>query len=453
MPDETEFFDTTLPKAIPKFKARFYVPIKKIIRQLSDAFEQHGDVIQITGFPARVFVFRNPEHVSHIYRHQAGQTKNMKIMPRVKWVYRKGGYALTGGKLWRERRMQVYEAFKSPFLNRYAAQVPELTKRMLDRWSIFENKEFDICREFQILITQLSFKMFFSKDISDRDLEAAHYCTYFIDANMVRPFTPLWLPLPQNFRFRRCTHQLRKIMLGIIQERRTESGNKKEDLLSILINLKDTDTGEPWSDDEIVDEIFSIHLGLWVVSTHLTWCAYQVAIHPIVQKKLIDETKNILGIREPYAEDLSVLPYSQMVLEESLRFYPASWGYPHYTEDAMKIDDYFIPAKSFVIPMVYHTHRHPQWWPNPEMFDPERFHPDNKAKMHPFMHYPLGGGPRVCLGINLAPVIMRLIITMVFQRYRLEFKSRFSLDPIEEFSFGFHPHDELRVTAHHIALN
>ena len=132
-----------------------------------------------------------------------------------------------------------------------------------------------------------------------------------------------------------------------------------------------------------------------------------------------------------------------MVLNETLRLYPPSWGYPRHCESGMDLDGYSIPGDSLVIPMVYHSHRDPRHWSNPETFDPERFARDKAAKIDRFVFYPFGGGARMCLGANLAPMVLQLIIVSVFQQYRLEFKPRFAGDPEAEFGFEIHPRDHI----------
>src|SRR5215510_4496804 len=87
-----------IAKPIPKVKARFYEPVRTIVDRIGAAFESHGDVIQLTGFPFRIFCFRKPEHVAALLRHQpVGMTKYPAVLPRVKFVMGNGGYILAGG--------------------------------------------------------------------------------------------------------------------------------------------------------------------------------------------------------------------------------------------------------------------------------------------------------------------------------------------------------------------
>ena len=448
--------DVTTPavaKPVPKIKARFYKPIKTIVDQIGAAFGSHGDVIQLTGFPFRIYCFRKPEHVALLLRHQpVGMTKYPAVLPRVKFVMGNGGYILAGGNEWRERRSQVQPAFRSHCLFHYAQRVPDVTAHLLNRWDsrAIAERVFDICRDLQALITQLNFQIFFSADLSgnsddltDSRLEEIRRQTHAIELNFVRP-APLWLPLPSHLRFRRYHRALSRTMLDLINDRKARP-TEAQDLLSVLLPLGQPGADAAWTDQDIVDEIFSVYYGASVMSTSLAWCFHLVATHREVQERLIGELSTVLQGRAPTASDLEGLPYVSMVLQETLRLFPPSWGYPRWCADGMEVDGHHIPPRSLVIPMVWHSHRHPEHWVKPEAFDPERFSPENAAGRNRFVYYPFGAGARTCLGANLAPMVLGLIIACVFQRYRLEFAPRFAGDPHSEFGFEIHPRDQIRM--------
>jgi cytochrome P450 len=440
-------------KPVPKVKTRFYTPIRTIVDQIGAGFDAHGDVIQLTGFPFRIFCFRKPEHVALLLRHQpVGMTKYPAVLPRVKFVMGRGGYILTGGAEWKERRSQVQPAFRSQCLFHYAEQVPDVTAHLLNRWDSRAIAEgvFDICRDLQALITQVNFQIFFSADLSgdsndltDPRLEEIRRQTHAIELDFVRP-APLWLPFPSHLRFRRYHRALSRTMLGLIADRKARPTGA-QDLLSVLLPLGQPGADAAWSDQDVVDETFSVYYGASVMSTTLAWCLYLVATHPDVQERLIGEVGNALHGKAPAVPDLDRLPYVSMVLQETMRVFPPSWGYPRWCADGMEIDGNHIPPRSLVIPMVWHSHRHPEHWVAPEAFRPERFSPENTAGRNRFVYYPFGAGARTCLGANLAPMVMGLIIARVFQRYHLEFAPRFAGDPQSEWGFEIHPRDQIRM--------
>lgn len=280
--------------------------------------------------------------------------------------------------------------------------------------------------------------MFFSKDLVGEELDRISDDTFFIDKNFLK-LSPLWFPLPANLRFRRAVHHLREMIGSILRERAT-SKDHANDLISTLFTAEGG-----WNEEEMINEIFSIHFGAGVQSTTLAWCLYLVATNPGLQERLKQEADRVFPGRLPTAADFDALSYARQVLDETLRIFPPSRGYPRWCGQDAEIAGYHIPADSMVIPMIYHTHRHPGFWDDPELFNPERFAKGLPENRHPFAHLPYGAGPRICLGAQLAPMVMAPIVAMICQRYRFEFQPHSPSDPVADFGFEIHPSNEIRV--------
>jgi cytochrome P450 len=136
-----------------------------------------------------------------------------------------------------------------------------------------------------------------------------------------------------------------------------------------------------------------------------------------------------------------------MVIEESLRMYPPIWG---YTRDAIGDDEvggYRIPAGSSIFVSPYVTHRHPEFWENPEAFDPDRFAPHVSVTRPRFAYFPFGGGPRQCIGIHMAKLQMQLAIGTIAQHFDLhavpghpvKYGALVSLRPVNGIFLTLHP--------------
>jgi cytochrome P450 len=80
---------------------------------------------------------------------------------------------------------------------------------------------------------------------------------------------------------------------------------------------------------------------------------------------------------------------------------------------------YRVPAGALVVTSPYVTHRLPEFWEEPDLFQPERFTPEQTATRPRFAYYPFGGGPRLCIGNQFALIEAQLIMATVAQRYRL----------------------------------
>jgi len=113
------------------------------------------------------------------------------------------------------------------------------------------------------------------------------------------------------------------------------------------------------------------------------------------------------------------LRYASMVIDESMRFYPPAWSIGRSPIADDEILGFNIPKGSSVMLSQWLTHRHPDFWENPERFDPERFTPQRAANRPRYAYFPFGGGPRQCIANVFALTEATLILAAVAQKYRL----------------------------------
>ena len=131
------------------------------------------------------------------------------------------------------------------------------------------------------------------------------------------------------------------------------------------------------------------------------------------------ELAEVLGGRTPGFQDLPRLRYLSMVLKESLRLYPPFWMLTRTPVVDDVLSGHRVAAGSILMFSAYVTQRRPDFWPNPEAFDPERFLPERSEGRPQFAYFPFGGGPRLCIGGRLAEMQSLLVLAAVLQRYDL----------------------------------
>ena len=128
----------------------------------------------------------------------------------------------------------------------------------------------------------------------------------------------------------------------------------------------------------------------------------------------------MLGGRTPTAEDVKSLPFTTMVLKETLRLYPPLWIIMRLAAEDDEIGGYDVPAGTTVVITGSITNRHPDFWENPEGFDPERFGEERSKGRSRAAYLAFGAGPRGCLGFPFAMMEMPLVLARIMQTFKVE---------------------------------
>lgn len=331
------------------------------------------------------------------------------------------------GERWLKRRRLMQPTFQAKNIHLLAPLMTRLSGKMIERWrgQFGERATVDIHPEMVLLTQQIVGEALFGLDISDRSEDATRALddalACFSKRGNSAAQLPLWIPTRGNLKLRRALRTLDKTVYGIIdQARHTRDGTQT--LLRMLMEVREADTGEPLSDLDLRDETITLFLaGHETTALTLTWALYVLAQHSDVVERLYTEVSEVLDGRLPTIDDCDKLVYTRMVIDEVLRLYPAVWTVARNTVDDDELGGFRIPAGSIVLPSAYLTHRHPDFWPDPERFNPDRFRAG--AKRHEFAYYPFSQGPRICIGNSFSLIESQIILATIIQN------CTFTLDP------------------------
>ncbi|MGZ3637328.1 MAG: cytochrome P450 [Ktedonobacterales bacterium] len=225
-------------------------------------------------------------------------------------------------------------------------------------------------------------------------------------------------PTPSNLRFRRALRQVDAVLFAIIQQRRG-STEDRGDFLSMLLETRDPETGQGMDDQQIRDEAMTIFMaGHETTANALSWTWDLLMRHPEVYERLAEETSATLNGRSPTVADLPALPYVGQVFKEAMRLYPPVWFMDRQVIHPLELAGYRFPAGTLLVISPYTLHRKPEYFPDPERFDPERFAPGKEDALPRMAYMPFGDGPRVCLGNHFAQLEAQLILATLAQRVR-----------------------------------
>lgn len=386
---------------------------------------QYGDTVKVHLGPKTVYLVTHPDDVQHVLQENARNYRKGAHYEVLRPVFG-NGLMLSEGDFWLKQRRIVQPAFHRQRLNRFGQTMTDLTEQMLERWDVTaqRGRTLDVWKEMVKLTLSIVCTTLFGSDISKEAEgvgEAHTICLEHAEHRVTSIFAlPDYVPTPDNLRYRRAVNLIHSVINHLIDERRNASVDTG-DLLSTLAFARYEETGELMDRAQLQAEVITLFLnGHETVSDALGWTFYLLSKHPLVEQRLQQELSSVLGGRTPTFDDLGKLQYTTWVIQESMRLYSPAWILERDTVEADEVGGYHIPAKATVVLSQWATHRHPDFWENPEGFDPERFSPERSAGRHRFAYFPFGGGPRLCVGNNFAMMEMQLILATVAQRYHLD---------------------------------
>lgn len=343
------------------------------------------------------------------------------------------GLISSEGGLWRNERRIIQPSFTRDTVTKLGDGMVAQTERMLDRWerSIAPGEPFDVHPEIMRLtleiIAEALFELSFDSEQGARSMQVIRDALEMISARVtaVAEF-PRWVPTPGNLKLERAVAGLDRVVNEIIAERRRSGQDYGDDLLGALLRGSD-EHGEPLDQTQLRDEIVTMILaGHETTAVSLGWTLWLLSEHPDIRMRMIEEIDAAVGDRMPTASDVPKLGYVKQVVFESMRLIPPIWAGARNCLEADTLGPgYPIAPGTRVMNMIWLTHRHPEFWPDPERFDPDRFEPAVFAKQHKFAYTPFSEGPRKCVGEHFSIIESILVLTRLFQRFDLDGKPGF----------------------------
>lgn len=187
------------------------------------------------------------------------------------------------------------------------------------------------------------------------------------------------------------------------------------------------------NDDELMaNALITLMAGYDTTATTLTWMCFLLANNLHIQQTLINEIDAIVGMEEPDYEVVMKLEYLDWFLCETLRLYPAANRTGRDACVETSVCGCKIPKGLSVTVPIYAMHRMPEYWSEPEKCIPERFSPENRHKINPFVYIPFGVGPRACVGMRMAKMMCKIILVKFLQHFKVELNKLTENPPVLE---------------------
>jgi cytochrome P450 len=378
------------------------------LERMTELFALHGDTYRVfaPGRKSYVYVIHHPDDVKRVLvSNHRNYTKGVGL-DRVRILLGKG-IMTSEGDLWRRQRYMMQPYFHRRVITEFARMLDEANEALIGRWDglASQGQRVNITDEMSELTLQIVLRSIFGQDLPE--LSAS--------------FAVVTQEPARNLQFAFKFRSLTKLVAQVIQRRRSHH-EEHADYVGMLMSARDKDTGQPMSERELIDEIMTLVVaGHETTASALNWTWYLISQHPAAEALLHAEIDAAPDMSAPSLTQMETLVYTQQLISEALRLYPPGWLLSRRAVEPDELGGFEIPAGADVLLPLYHLHRHPRFWKDPDLFRPERFASEHEAERPRFAYMPFAAGPRHCIGETFALYEMLVHLYKIARRYRLTY--------------------------------
>ncbi len=397
--------------------------------------KKYGKIISLSLPFTRIVIAAKPEYARYVLVDNNKNYRKSLAYDMIKLLLG-NGLLTSEGDFWRKQRRLAQPAFHKQKLADLTAMMVRKAQGEVERLKpkAESGEYFDVAPDMTNLTLDIISEAIFSNGVDDKAELVSRQITLLNQMATEKLNAPIRLPAsiptPTNMKERKSIKILDDIIYGIIEERR-KSGVSKSDLLSMLLDARDEDTGEGMDQKQLRDEIMTIFIaGNETTANAMAWILYLLSQNPDAEEKMIKEIDEKMDAgTELNFQNVLGFQYVRQVIDEAMRLYPPAWvvGRRNYEDD--EIGGYRIIKNTNVLVPIMYFHRSEKYWDEPLKFKPERFAPELRNNIDRYVYFPFGGGPRLCIGNNFAIMEMQIILIHLYRNYKFRLKPSFTVEP------------------------
>ncbi|MGZ6006824.1 MAG: cytochrome P450 [Rhizomicrobium sp.] len=381
-----------------------------------------------------------PESIKHVLLDNVGNYIKSDQVQRLTQPALGNGLLNAEGASWRFQRRTAAPMFQMRHVASFGPVMAAATADMLARWDALpDGTMIDAADEMMRLTYDIICRTVFSGDVTmDYGRMSKAILVYLETLGRIDMLgllgLPRWVPTPDRVRAAPALRYFRREMEGLIERRKAliarDADSAPNDLLTLLLTAHDPEGGTLFSDREVFDNVMTfVFAGHETTANALAWTLYLLSQFPDADAQVAAEVRGVDGARIA-SGDLPELPFTRAVLEESMRLYPPA---PFVSREAVAGDTVggiAIRPRTSVLISTWILHRHRLLWERPDEFDPARFLPGQRERIHRFAYLPFGAGPRICIGMGFAMQEAMVVLAAITRRYRLELEPGHEVHPL-----------------------
>ncbi len=380
-----------------------------------------------TGFK-RWHMVQGPEGMRQVFLANADNYPKADVITRMLRTAVGQSLFTSEGAAWRWQRRAISPVFAARNVNALAPIMTRTAQRACERIEANgQTGPVEMVRE----MISATFDVICEVALSGKDhFDAEHYgaaiTQYMLTAGRASLLdfidAPLWMPRPGELFNRDCVHTMHKMVKQAILDRQQSGARQEDDLLDYMIKAKDPDTGRQMSTQDLVHNMqFFIVAGHETTALALAWSLYLLANDQAVQTRARQQVQSVLsGGHAASLDDINQAPYLEQILQEAMRLYPPVGFLARKARDNDQLYDREVHPKDTVFLNLYGLHRHQDYWPHPNQFNPDHFTPENVGARDKYLYVPFGAGPRICVGANFAMMQAQIILMTLLNRFHFQ---------------------------------
>ncbi|XP_015127505.1 cytochrome P450 4C1 [Diachasma alloeum] len=436
----------------------FVVPVDEIFLQLRKFSKQFYPTYKYWILHRPVVNIRHPDDVELILSNINTIEKSTHVSLLEPWLNE--GLLISTGDKWRGRRKMLNPAFTNSLLQKFVETFAEQTERLVRSLKAETSAQDGVAvKNVEQMFSRLSLNiicetaMGISLDDKDRDqyayINAIPVAAQIFQFRFMRP----WLSNNWIFSLTKMGKQHDKVLkiihgfsgkiiqmrkdyhrangwryLEELSEENTQEeieGKKKNRQRLALLDLLIA----AWKASAIDDAGIQEEVDMFVVAGHdttataLSFTTLLLAEHKDIQDKCREEINEVLNgipMEKITIREVQRMHYLQQCIKEAMRLYAVAPLVSRKVAEDTKLKDYFVPRGTEVCVHVFDVHRDPHFWPNPDVFDPDRFSPERSKGRHPYSYLPFGLGPRACIGAKFAMLELKTVMAQLLSNFYLE---------------------------------
>ncbi|MFE0138046.1 cytochrome P450 [Streptomyces sp. NPDC059037] len=345
------------------------------------------------------------------------------------------------------KRRQLQPAFRRPEVARYVDLMRDQATATMTAWQ--PGQTLDVRETMVKMSLDMLSATVFSGSIKEQAFyELRQNLSVVMNGVGARIMMPDWiekLPLPANWRFTAARDAVRATIHTAVDELRT-ADQDTGDMLSLLLQATDEETGRPLTADQICSEILTLAVaGTETTASVLSWALYELARHPDIDARIQAELATVLGDRPVTFNDLGQLPYLRAVITETLRLHHTGWLVTRRTLQPTRLGAWELPAGTELAYCQHALHRDPAHFPDPLVFNPDRWLHEDQQPLSEGAFLPFGAGKHKCIGDRFAQAEITTALATLTQAWRLELAPGQRIRPVARATVR---PSSLQMTAH-----